>query len=456
MKHHSTFLRIFFLLMTVSSVLSQTADEFLKQTIDQKAFQAAELGIIIKNFTTDEVILHHQSKKLLTPASILKTMVSARALTFFSPNHTFATRVYLIGSISNSIFYGDILLKGFGDMTLGSEMRSAVQAEQIISDIYQQLKKLGVTCVFGQVVADASYFSLPGIPSGYIQEDVANYYGAGIYGLNYQDNGYEIVFDRKKSGVGVLRYDSLAVNEVNSTVTARGTSDQAYIYFSPNESSVQVVGSIPAGKGPFVIKGAIRNPPFYLAKLVQKSLENSGIEFQNAARAVFSPYTVPGDVLWQKEFLSPPLKDILIQVMHKSNNVYAEALHRHLLKLDESYVFKRAILDDGSGLSPTNRISAENLLQEMESVLNSSNKDSFMSVFPVNAVSGNVRSVLKSNPGKLHIKSGSIGGVRAYAGIRRTKEGNIVGFVLMANELQSKGSSARKAWEPLLSYIANL
>ena len=438
-------------------LLAQSPKEILSSVLAQSAFEDADLGIMVKNFTTDEILISHQPNKTLSPASILKIKTAAAALTKWNPQHKFKTVVFLTGHVSDGVLYGDIVIKGFGDPTFHSSMDGATSLQKVNRDVLAELSRMQVSCVFGSVIGDASYFSLPGVPAGYMQEDVANYYGAGAFGLNVQDNAYNIRFNRHKNGaVNIKEFDSLAIDFITSAVKAEGRSDQAYIYYHPDPTGVHVIGKIPTGVGAFKIKGALRNPPLYAAKTLQSLLENDGIEFQENASALWTPYILKGDVLSSKEYFSPPMITILKPILHKSNNLYAEVLYRHLITEEAFDVDGDDMLFDGSGLSPENRISADELMKILETISKSSHLKDFLSVLPKNGLDGTVKSVVKNKPGQLFVKSGSIGGVRSYMGLRQNKSGEWIGFVCMANELTCSGTASRQAWETLLTWVADL
>ena len=446
-----------FLFFALNFSTAQSATEILQKTLSQKSFESAELGIYIKNLSTNNVLLSHQENKALIPASILKIRTVNRAMAFLGSDHRFKTAVYFAGEIDQGVYYGDIVIKGFGDPTFGSRADGAVLLEDVSKEVTTFLRKNNITCIYGTVVADASFLDLPGIPSGYIEEDIANYYGAGAYGINIQDNAYEIVFERLQNNIPrIKKFDSLAVSFVTSSVVARGYSDQAYIFDHPDQHAVYIIGQIPSGLGEFKIKGAIKNPPLYCAQKLQHMLAESEIEFHEYPRVSWQPYLTDAEIIWEANFESPELWHLLKPILHKSNNVYAEILHRLVLKKEGSANNKPPTkLDDGSGLSPTNRITAKALMSDLQQLVDANYASLFIEQLPQNGLDGTVKSVLRDRKASLYIKSGSIGGVRSYMGLRKSKSGDWIGFVCMANDVSGNGSASRKAWEILLDWVAN-
>ena len=448
-----TWCLIFGLFWLTAPLINCQNQAVLNSVLNQTAFENAELGILVQNLSTNEILLEYGAEKEMAPASVLKIKTAVDALSQLGETHRFSSAIYIVGAIRDGILHGDIVLKGFGDPTLGSRIDGAISLDRIAADIVQALSANDISCIHGGVVADASYFSLPAIPSGYRQDDIANYYGAGAYGINIQDNSFPIVFERHGDYARIARFDSLAAKDITAEVKVAGYSDQAYAYFHPEAGKFHVKGKIPVGTGEFTIKGAMRNPPLYAAKKLDELLVGANIEVQESPGATWLPYSNNGEIIWQKTYESPPVSAILKPVLFKSNNLYAEVLKRHL---DRKGATNWDNLLDGSGLSPGNRISCQRLMTSLQTAVRSNYLDTFLEVLPENGKEGNVKAVLKGKPGSLLIKSGSIGGVRTYMGLHQNRANEWIGFVCMANELRVGAGKSRMAWEKLLHWIADL
>ena len=96
---------------------------------------------------------------------------------------------------------------------------------------------------------------------------------------------------------------------------------------------------------------------------------------------------------------------------------------------------------DGSGLAPANKVSARFISDVLTyMVTKSTHAQAFRNSLPVAGQEGSVRNFLKdtSISGKAWLKSGSMSGVRCYAGYIQ-KNGKWYSVVLLANNF--KGSS---------------
>lgn len=444
----------FFIGNCLGCIFSQSA-QWLAEIQKKEAFRNASLGIFVKNISTGEEIITHNHDQYFIPASTLKIKTSIDALRQFGADHRFETKVYIDGHVDQGVLYGDIIIEGGGDPTFGGPLPSSVSVDAVVSDIQMYLREENISCIMGQIVADASFFGLPGIPTGYFFDDIANYYGAGVYGLNISDNQFPVVFQRQNEGrVDVKSFDSLAIDFIEHDVMAKGRSDQAYAFPHPTSGGMFVKGTIPEGRGDFRIRAAIPNPPSYIAKYVHRALQAQGIELQSEPITRWKSVTnnTP-DIRWQKKYVSPPIGDMLIPILHKSNNMYAEALFRHCKKSGSEKVDDRII--DGSGLSSTNRVQPVTMMACLEQGVRDFRVE-FVESLPKNGREGTVKSVLRNDPGKLLVKSGYINFVRSYVGLHKAKNGDWIGFVCFANNLESTPTASRRAWETFLQHIAKL
>ena len=97
-------------------------------------------------------------------------------------------------------------------------------------------------------------------PGGWIWEDIGNYYGAGVSGLNWHDHYDMKLKAGNKEGDPVdivstspkLDYNYL-INELQTG--PKGSGDNAYIYLPPYSYSGFVRGTIPSGENSFIISG---------------------------------------------------------------------------------------------------------------------------------------------------------------------------------------------------------
>ena len=113
------------------------------------------------------------------------------------------------------------------------------------------------------------------------------------------------------------------------------------------------------------------------------------------------------------------------------------------------------ILKDGSGLSRFNAISPQQLVQLLVKMKNSK---PFYQSLPIAGESGTLKSFLINSwaKGNLHAKSGSMQGVRSYAGYVKSKSGKNIAFAIIINNANCSASKTKRKIEALLDHVSNL
>ena len=113
------------------------------------------------------------------------------------------------------------------------------------------------------------------------------------------------------------------------------------------------------------------------------------------------------------------------------------------------------MIENGSGLSRIERISAESLGQLLISAFNSPVMPELLASLPLAAVDGTMRKRLNGTDvsGQAHIKTGSLAGVRAIAGYVLDNRGRRVVVVFIVNH--PRAANARPAQDALLEWVFN-
>jgi D-alanyl-D-alanine carboxypeptidase/D-alanyl-D-alanine-endopeptidase (penicillin-binding protein 4) len=116
-------------------------------------------------------------------------------------------------------------------------------------------------------------------------------------------------------------------------------------------------------------------------------------------------------------------------------------------------------LNDGSGLSRYNTVTAKQMVFMLKYMkTKSKNFDSFYESMPVAGVNGTVKSLCLNSfaENNMHLKSGSIRYVAAYAGYVKTKSGRETAFFIDMNNYNCTSSEARKKLEKVLIALAEV
>ena len=470
MKTKSTI--IFLLLFSIKTFAAGPLDNF----INNPMIENANVSLLVRELGTNKTVCQFRPNNSTIPASTMKLVTTATALELLGPAFCFQTWLETDGTLnSNGVLNGNLYIRGGGDPTLGSEKMGD---PNFLTKWVEAVKNAGIKKINGQIVADGTLYGDEGVNPKWTWEDVGNYYAAGAYGISYMDNTYRLVV--RSGSVGTKPEILRSIPEIPSlTFENHLTSttipfDSAYFYGAPHSNQRTIRGEIPANKLEFIIKGDIPNPSLLLAEHFQKALDENGIPISELPSDVLKKLTERKVIHIQQ---SPPLSEIIAETNVHSNNAYAEQIFRYLsLKScpvattngsireirtfwkEKGFPVNQLFMYDGCGLSPVDAVSANffvELLTYMKTKSTSSN--AFFNSLPVAGENGTLKSFLAKTAlqGKVHAKSGTIGGVKCYAGYIEDK-GKTYAFSILLNHFDGTSKAVtRKIEEFLLQLSAN-
>ncbi len=429
-----------------------------------------------------------QSDLRLAPASTLKLLTSAAALETFGPMYRFETSLYADAlTDSNGVLQGNLYVRGGGDPTLGSDrVTGSLSATELLKNWSRQIRARGIKKITGNIYADISLFSGPSLPDKTNWQNMGNYFAAPATALAFNDNSFEITFaPQSQDGATVLVQSVWPQTEglkIHSFVTAsaKDRRDNAYAYAAPGQYDIEIYGTVPTSrlKGQH-IKAALPDAPQLLVDLLTQQLETDGVEVEGGAILLeTAPDYTPMHLLFTHR--SPALKDIIYIVNKRSFNFYAEMLLRMLAVqaghsgtiaegINQLYAFLQqnaistqdVLLYDGSGLSRDNQITVQTLLDVLELMAKSPNFTYYYTSLATPDDRGDLlllRYFL--HPFKrtqdIHVKGGTIDGVKAQAGYAKDRNGQLIAFAFIANNMVAKDESINRFYEELLKLLLGL
>lgn len=443
--------------------------------ISDPVIKQAHVGYEFRDLKTGKIVRSFQKEKLLNPASTIKLLTSFIFLDKFGENHRFKTWVSYRGHINkDGTLEGDVIIGGNGDPSFGSLRYGTKNGmAELMNQIVTAIQKKGITCIEGNIVVDASEYGSDCTPHTWQFNDLGNYYASGVWNININENAYKLNLSRstnRKKGVSLNSISPQVpgltfVNEL--TLGAADSGDQAYIFCAPYQSTAYVRGSIPVGKSTFSIRGAIPNAPSFFAKTLANHLDDIGIN--SISTKVLFNKKLKGKQIWEHEGIKASKQ--AKSAIKKSINLYCEAFLRKMgdgsreKGIDQmiQFLLKEKIINsaseiqisDGSGLSQRNFISPHTMVNFLENQWESTSEKFLKNYLARSGYSGTLKNAFKTKKlkGKIYGKSGSMGGVRAYTGILKTKKGNQVAFSIMVNNYTSKSRDVYLHIQKLLEDI---
>lgn len=436
--------------------------QVLKDFEKLPALKGASWGILIRNAGNGQNLAERNAGLQLIPASNMKLMTSLSGLAQLGPEYRFQTKVFTDGPLENGVLSGNLLIEGSGDPSIYSPDKEKF-SNNFFQKLIAQLNEKGVEKIEGEIILLPSDNPYQGIQKDWSWSDIGNYYGAGIYPININENQFNVYLSAEKEGqkARLKRKDSLMdvkLDRVELETEKPGSPDLAYFYWIPGKREAQLIGSLPQESKEQRVKGAMQNPASVFVSVLKGELEKAKITLGNNQ--------VKGN---QKNLLygheSVPLSRLVQEVNLNSNNLFTEsiafAMARNSSKIDENGwthledVLKKIglspgyYLADGSGLSPTNRISPESLVKALSWSRGQAFFSSFWASFPVSGQSGTMKNYCKEAEGKIRAKSGTLTRTYCYSGFAETANGNVV-FSVMVNNYSGNFKEMKSQIEKIL------
>jgi len=459
---------------------SKTYSDLQNELTKLPEFKNAIVGLYAVNISTGEKMFDYNSNLSLAPASVFKIIPTSLALELLGPEHKFKTELAYSGSVSSAgILNGDLYVIGYGDPCLGSPRFAAHYNSngELLQKWVNEVKKLGIKEISGDIVADISYFAEIPIPDTWIWEDIANYYGNPGSALNYMDNLYYLHFktgntDGSPTSIIKTEPEDIGITFNNKVTSSSTTGDESFIYYTNNKTECEVRGTLPWNKSDFTIKGSMPEPEMYLIQSFNNKLRSNGITVKGKEKKVADPDSKTSRKVFYTTY-SPELLEIVEVTNLKSFNLYAEMFARHIeKKTNKSYSdavidFWKSkavntdglIVEDACGLSRFNGLTAFQMVEMLKYMRSKSvYGEKFFNTLPVAGTSGTLSRycVGTKAQNRVHAKSGSMARVRAYAGYILNADGEEIVFCFIANNYQCPNYRVRKIFENLFVDIANI
>lgn len=427
--------------------IAQKLDVATKNLLNSTPAYAANLSVYVAD-ENGNFIYEHNGNRGLSSASTQKIFTAATALETLGKNYRYTTTASYSGDISGGNLSGNLYVHSNGDPTLGSWRYENYKPENFRQKFLEALKQKGISKISGDLIIDDSYFDFQTVPGGWPWNDLGNYYGAGVWSVNWRENQFDISMSGKE--MKGLNVDLPNVNWVNDLKTG-GTSDQSLIFTAPYSDVALINGTLPPKA--ITVSGATPNPPLTLGTEIKKWLQDSGITFSGKVTSTSMQringekiLTVPKNTVIF-EHKSPTLDKIVYWFMRKSVNLYGETFIKTLGKEKKnqgsfdagiSYLkefwkekgINPAMINfaDGSGLSPQNYVSAR---AEVQALLWSRKQpwfNDFFEGFPTQA-------------NGMKMKSGTMKDTKSFAGYHTSKDGKKYVFAIIINNYQSSNLS---------------
>ena len=405
-----------------------------------------------------------QAQQSVNPASLMKLLTTFAALELLGPAWSWATPVWLQGSVKDGVLDGNLVIKGSGDPKLVLER---------LWLLLRRVQQLGVREIRGDIVLDRSDFRLPEQAAAEFDGEPLRPYNvaADALLLNFRAQVFTFVPDAAR-GLALIAADPplAGVRTEPSVPLATGPCDDwrtALRADLTDPLSVRFTGSFAASCGEKTWPLAYADPKRYNERALAGLWQSMGGRLLGTVRDGAAPATPPSFVS-----TSPALAEVVRDINKFSNNVMAQQLFLTLAltqrgagtpelarEVLRQWALARLgtaadglVVDNGSGLSREGRVSAQLLARLLQQAWASPVMPELMSSLPVSGIDGTLKRS-RATLGRAHLKTGSLRDVSGVAGYVLANSGRR--YVVVAIVNHANANAARPAFDALVQWAAN-
>jgi serine-type D-Ala-D-Ala carboxypeptidase/endopeptidase (penicillin-binding protein 4) len=453
----------------------------IERILNSYGFEHVSLGMKIVSLDNNELLFEKNSHQLLMPASNMKIVTAAAALLRLGPEFRYETTLQTDGEVVNGSLNGNLIVIGTGDPTISSRMQGG-DALATFRDWSDALREQGIRRIDGSIIGVDTYFDDQRVAYGWPPNSFNSPYAAEVSALQFNDNVVAVYVKGSKSGrLASVRLDpyNRYFRIQNRVITRSGHSNRFVAYRAEGSNTIILRGRIGTRDQTDVRYITVHEPAGYFSAVLKETLEKNGIrvrEYRRATRDEGDGIRNNPDryrVLYTHQ--SQPLRIILTEMMKSSQNLFADSLAKTISAMETTkgsfsgaqqairktlasfgFPSREFVMEDGSGLSSYNFVSANLLVQILAGMYQHPAFEHFYKSFPIAGVDGTLknRMIGTAAEGNVRAKTGFIGSARSLSGYVTTRDGEHVAFAMLANNFTLPLSGIDSAQEQICIELA--
>lgn len=466
MKKFALFLGLIWYCLQAQAELPAPVANALKEA----GVSQQNVSVYVQAVDSNVAILKHNADKSMNPASVMKMVTTNAALDLLTPAYRWKTALYHDGIIKNWVLNGNLMIKGYGDPSFKA---------QDFWRLLMSLRQAGVKKINGDLIIDKTYFA-DDVDNGIsFDEEKWRAYNAKPSAFSVNGRSTSFRFSANDDVVNVNQeFELPEVTIVNKMKAVNGDcgnwrSRMNYdVQMNTNTAVVTFNGVYAPDCGERFLELSLFDDAQYAFFTFKKIWRDLGGEFTGTLKR----QPVPSTAHQLLEQFSEPLGSVVRDINKWSNNLMARQL---LLTIAAEKVSTPAtvakgvmaikswlsasgvntnglVLENGSGLSRIERISAEQLGKMLVGAYLSPVMPEFMASMPILSLDGTVKQRLQDSAsnGRAHLKTGSINGVSAIAGYVLDANGHRHVMVMLVNH--ANAGASRDAQDALVEWVHQL
>ncbi len=390
--------------------------------------------------------------RAFNPASVMKLVTTRAALGVLGPNYRHQTRIATTGQLQAGVLKGDLYFQGGGDPKLVVED---------LEEITRRLRAMGIDRIEGKLIVDGTRFDEPETDPGQFDQRPYSTYNVGPHAAMVNFKSVRIsVWPELGRKVRLMTQPSLPNADITNRVQmVEGSCLRSRVSAQMDRNGkLLVTGQLGKRCDGVDFYVSVFDHARFALNAFRSAWESVGGEIKVELVSGGTPAHARTLVQWE----SPrPLIELVSDINKMSNNPMTRQLFLNLSakegqaatrdrsrKIVQEYLasrgmyFPELVMDNGSGLSRAERISAGSLARLLADALLGSDAEAWVNTLPMVGIEGTVKNRMRNSvlEGRAWLKTGTLNDVRALAGYVRSAEGRWVVFVAMVNHPEASRS----------------
>jgi serine-type D-Ala-D-Ala carboxypeptidase/endopeptidase (penicillin-binding protein 4) len=443
----------------------------LLEVLQRTPLKASRVGIHMVSLEDGSVVFSHNGDDLLNPASNVKLVTAAAALTALGPEYRFDTEFLVDPELPADGKIKTLYVRGKGDPSMTTERMYGAVSELFHTGLRE----------VQEIVIDDSWFDAERTPPGYDQEESDRAYMAptGAVSLNWNATAIYMRPGEAPGSKGVVEVEPNSDYFVieNQLTTGVRRARRVAVSSKPvgDKQRITVRGQLPPEQGALSVYKKIDNPPLYFGYTLKEMLKMRGIKVRGKVRLGYAPSRAKLLYVAQSDTF-----DIVLKRLNKlSNNFVAETLLKAMgaelrgapgtfqkgIEVVEAFLERDVgiprgtyVMKNGSGLNDTNRFSAAQLTRLLRHMYDRFPlAPEYLSSLGIAGKDGTLKYRFEGSDavGRLRAKTGTLENVSALSGYVQASGGERFIFAMMVNDYPGRSGPVVQGLDALGAAVAS-
>jgi D-alanyl-D-alanine carboxypeptidase/D-alanyl-D-alanine-endopeptidase (penicillin-binding protein 4) len=442
----------------------------LLEVLQRSSLKTARVGIHMQSLDDGSVVFAHNADELLNPASNMKLVTAAAALSTLGPEFRFETEFLVDPEMPADGKIKTLYVRGKGDPSITTERMYGIASELFHTGLRE----------VQDIIIDDSWFDAERTPPGYDQEESDRAYMAptGAVSLNWNATAIYLRPGEAPGAKGVVEIepnsDFFIVENQLSTGSRRARRVSVTSKPAGDKQRITVRGQLPPDQGAVSVYKKVDNPPMYFGQTLKELLKSRGVKVRGRVKLGLAPSRAKLLHVSQSDTF-----DIILKRLNKlSNNFVAETILKTMgaqvrgepgtfrkgVEVVEAFLERDVgiprgtyVMKNGSGLNDANRFSAaqmDRILFHMYQRFPLSPE--FLSSLGIAGKDGTLKYRFEGSDavGRLRAKTGTLENVSALSGYVQAAGGEKFIFAMMVNDYVGRSGPVVQGLDALGAAVA--